>query len=330
MDPVCVLEFVRHRDGVWNLPAEPLAALARRVPRANILSPATRAEADERLAEADVVLGFAVRPANFSRADRLRWIHSSAAGVGDMLFPELIASDVVVTNSSGLHADSMAEHTLAVLLAFSRQLDLARDAQRERSWRQDALWTGARGFEDLAGTTLGLVGFGRVGEAIARRARALGLTVLAVRRRPADDPSPAHAQWGPERLHELLARSDWVVLAAPHTAETRGLIGAPELARMRRGARLVNLGRGALVDEPALLAALRAGTIAGAALDVFADEPLAPDSPWWDAPNTIVTPHVSGLAPRYWDRMLEQFECNLVRFIAGEPLENVVDKRAGY
>jgi phosphoglycerate dehydrogenase-like enzyme len=156
------------------------------------------------------------------------------------------------------------------------------------------------------------------------------MRVIAVRRHPAADPAPAHAQWAASRLGELLAEADWVVLAAPHTPETVGLIGAAELARMKPGARLVNLGRGALVDEPALVAALQSGKLAGAALDVFAEEPLPAASSLWDLPEVIVTPHTSGLAPRYWERAMAQFTENLERWLAGAPLRNVVDKRAGY
>ncbi|HEV2105151.1 MAG TPA: D-2-hydroxyacid dehydrogenase [Candidatus Eisenbacteria bacterium] len=330
MSEPCVLEYVRYANSVWNLPAEHVAALARAFPQVRVVRADSREEADARLPEADVVFGYAVTEANFARARRLRWIHSPAAGVGHMLFPALVASGVTLTNARGLHADAMAEHTLGVLLAFARKLHWSRDAQRERRWDQVAQWTEPPFFESLAGSTLGLVGFGRVGTAIAARARALGMRVLAVRRHPAADPAPADAQWGVERLPELLAAADWLVLATPLTADTHGLVGEAELARMKPGARLVNLGRGGLVDEAALAAALAAGRLAGAALDVFATEPLPAESPLWDQREVIVTPHTSGVGPRYWERALAQFSDNLRRYLAGEPLANVVDKRAGY
>jgi phosphoglycerate dehydrogenase-like enzyme len=156
------------------------------------------------------------------------------------------------------------------------------------------------------------------------------MRVIAVRRHPEAEPAPADEQWGTERLGELLESSDWLVLAAPLTPETRGLIGRAELARMRSSAVLVNLGRGPLIDEPALAEALAAGSIAGAALDVFEHEPLPHGSPFWSMPQVILTPHISGLGPRYWERVVQLFRENLVRFIAGEPLVNVVDKQAGY
>lgn len=330
MNGLRVLEWVRDPSGVWNMPAEPVAALAREFPGVRFDRPATREAAEALLPEADVVLGYLVRPHNFARAGRLRWIHSTAAGVGSVLFPELVASDVVVTNARGLHARAMAEHVLGVMLAFTRRLHVSRDHQRERRWTQAELWRGEPGFAELAGATLGLVGFGAIGSAVAAAARAFGMRVIAVRRRPAADPAPAHEQWGVERLDDLLACADWLVLAAPHTPATDRLLDAARLARLRPGARLVNIARGALVDEAALVEALRAGRLAGAALDVTAEEPLPADSPLWTLPEVILTPHTSGAGPRFWERVTAQFADHLRAFLAGAPLPNVVDKRSGY
>ena len=331
--PLRVLEWVRFPNGIWNLPRELAAKIAADVADValvTVMSPVTRREADDLLPDADVVLGFAVRAANFARAHQLRWIHSTAASVTGVLFPELVASDVIVTNARGLHADAMAEHALAMMLAFARKLHHARDAQRAHEWTQETMWDQSPGIGSLAGATLGLVGLGAIGGAIAARARALGMRVIAVRRRPAADASPAHEQWPVSRLRELLPRVDWLVLVAPLTPETAGLIGREELSLLRPGARLMNLGRGALVDEPALIEALATRKLAGAALDVFAEEPLPATSALWDMPEVILTPHTSGLAPRYWERAMEQFTANLRRYVAGEPLLNLVDKKAGY
>jgi len=325
-----VLEFVRHEDGVWNLPPALLERLAADFPAVRFQSPRDRAEADRLLPDAEVVFGWAVRPDNFASAQRLRWIQVSAAGVGSFLFPALIESPVVLTNGRGLHAVSMAEHTLGVILSFVRKLHLARDAQQQRAWRQRELWSDPPPIGELAGGTLGLVGFGAVGRAIAERARALGLRVVTVRRHPELPPDPAHEQWGSERLPELLGQADWLVLVAALTPETRGLIGRDELRRMRAGAVLVYLGLGHLVDAPALIDSLEQGGIAGAALDVTEHEPLDPASPLWRMPQVILTPHISGLGPRYWERSVELFARNLRAFLGGGPLVNVVDKRAGY
>ncbi len=330
MSHVRVLEWVRYPLDIWSLPRDLAAGLAHAVPGTEVCSPATREEAEALLPETEVVLGWAVRPHNLARAKKLRWVHSTAASVAHVLFDDLVEADVQVTNASGLHADAMAEHTIGVMLMFARNLHRTRDDQHARKWSPDVLWREEPAITSLAGSTLGLIGLGRVGSAIARRARALGVRVLAVRRNPAMDPAPAHEQWPRERLDDLLQASDWVVIVAPHTRETERLIGARELGLMKRSARLVNLGRGALVDEVALVEALRAQTIAGASLDVFDEEPLPPTHPFWEMPEVILTPHTSGLGPRYWERALEQFTDNLKRYVAGQPLRNLVDKRAGY
>jgi phosphoglycerate dehydrogenase-like enzyme len=327
---LCVLEFIRDPAGVWSLPQAQRERLAGEFPGLTWLFPATRDEVAERIGEADVALGWAVHPANFERAKRLRWVHVTAAGVGPVLFPALVESDVVVTNGRGLHSEAMAEHAIGVMLGFARNLHLARDAQRERRWIQSDLLVHGPPFRDFRGGTLAMIGLGHIGRAIATRARALGLRVIGVRRHPATPPDPAHEQWGSERLGEALALADWVVLATPLTASTRQLIGAAELGRMRPEAVLVNLGRGSLVDEAALVSALRERRIAGAALDVTEEEPLPAASPLWEMPNVILTPHISGLAPRHWERAMDQFTGNLRHYLAGEPLFNVVDKRAGY
>ena len=182
----------------------------------------------------------------------------------------------------------------------------------------------------IAGARVLVVGLGAIGGAVAQRMTLLGASVTGLRRQAT---GVTHGQWTEapsDRLHELLPAADIVVIAAPHTRETRGLIGRAELALMAPGAILVNVSRGQLVDEPALVEALRAGAIAGAALDVFVDEPLPPDSPFWTLPNVLITPHTSGFSPDHWDRATDLFAENLQRFDTGQPLVNVVDKQAGY
>src|SRR5689334_6805885 len=223
---VRVLEWVRDPAGVWQMPRALMDALEAECPGVQVWSPATREEADARLAEADVVLGFAARAANFERARNLKWIHSTAAGVRGVLFPALIESDVVLTNSRGLHADSMAEHAIGLMLSFTRKLHVSRDAQRAKTWTQNEQWIEPPMFDTLVGATLGIVGLGRVGSAIASRARGMGMRIVAVRRNPATTPEPAHEQWPVSRLHDMLAIADWLVLVAPHTRETTKMIGA--------------------------------------------------------------------------------------------------------
>lgn len=331
MSDIHVLEYLCSSDGVWVLPEEQVEKLRRDFPGVRFSTPRDPADVDRVIREADVVLGYAAREDNFASARRLRWIQITAAGVGKrVLFPALVESDVILTNGRGLHSVAMAEHTIGVMLAFVRKLHLARDAQNRKRWIQDDLWLDPRPFGTLRGATLGIVGLGSIGREIAVRAQALGMRVIALRRHPTSDPAPADAQWGPEKLGELVEASDWLVLSTPLTPETHSMIGPGELARMKPDAVLINLGRGKLVDESALISTLQAGRIAGAALDVFENEPLPESSPLWAMPNVIVTPHISGFGPRYWERAMELFAGNLRRYISGEPLQNVVDKHAGY
>jgi phosphoglycerate dehydrogenase-like enzyme len=263
---------------------------------------------------------------------RLRWIHTGAAGVASLLHPELAERGVMLTNSAGVHGPPMAETVMAVMLHFARGLDHAVRAQTRREWGA-AMFEGAdSGVRELAGATLGMVGLGGVGREVARRAAALGMEVLAVRRRAGvgtQDPD-ATILTGDDALDRLLAAADFVAVTVPSTPATRGLIGAPQLAAMRPGAVLVNVARGNVVDESALIEALGAGRLRGAALDVFATEPLPRQSPLWRLPNVLVLPHVSATSPRYWDRELQLILDNLRRYEAGEPLKNVVDAAAGY
>lgn len=268
--------------------------------------------------DAEVYIGFGVAAEILEAAPRLRWAHSVSAGVGRSLSPEMLASQVVLTNSAGVYAPAIAETVVAAMLFFARGLDFVVRAQGERRWDKAPFDAPDSPVGELGGATLGVVGFGGIGREVARRAEALGMHVLAVRRS------------GGVPLPELLARSDYLLLALPETPETRGLIGAQELARLPAGAVLVNVGRGSALDESALLAALGSGRLRGAALDVFAREPLPPNSPLWTAPGMLVLPHVSGASPHFWRRQADLILDNLGRYLAERPLRNVVDKRAGY
>ncbi len=273
-------------------------------------------------------------PGLFSAAKRLRWIHSPAAGLGGMLFPAMIESPVAITNSRGLSAGTIAEHVLSVILAVFRNLPLAFRSQQARDWAQTAMTTDAR-IRTIAGSRVLIVGLGSIGMATAERLAFLSAHVDAVRRRP-DSPRPSCVEHvvSPEHLIDRLPFADAVVLAAPQTAATRHLIGRRELQAMRPGSLLVNVSRGALVDETALIGALTAPlatrTVAAVALDVFEHEPLPLDSPLWTLPNVLITPHVSGFRPDHWDAVASLFAKNLRRFDAGQPLLNVVNKVEGY
>ncbi len=280
--------------------------------------------------DAEVYCGFGIPRPAFLAAERLRWVHSGAAGVGGSLFPEMRESDVLFTNSAGIHAEPMAEHALAMILYFARGLDLAVAGMRERAWRQDALTGADSPVAELTGRRVGIVGYGGIGRAVARRAAALGLRVRAIRRTPGDLPPELEALGGPEGLDDLLASCDFVVLTVPETAETRGLIGPRELGLMRPDAVLVNLSRGGLVDEDALTEALVEHRLRGAGLDVFRREPLPSTSRLWALENVLVTPHTSGVSFRFWRRETELVLRNVRRYLAGGELENLVDKERGY
>jgi phosphoglycerate dehydrogenase-like enzyme len=252
-----------------------------------------------------------------------RWVHIASAGVDRLMFPGLIHSDTVVTNSRGVFDEPIAEYVLGLVLAFAKDLHTTLRLQGERRWRH-------RETERITGARALVVGTGPIGRAIGRRLSAAGLAVSGAGRtaREADpDLGVVHPM---ERLGEALAAADYVVLAAPLTPQTRGMIDAAALQRMRPSARLVNVGRGGLVAEDDLVEALRAGRIAGAALDVFEDEPLKESSPLWEMPGVIVSPHMSGDVIGWRDELVRLFADNLGRYVSGRPLRNVVDKRLGY
>lgn len=285
--------------------------------------------------DAEIYMGYGFPQPLFAAAHRngtprLRWVHSAAAGVGSALYPEMRASAVVLTNSAGIHAAPMAETVLSMILYFARGLDFAAAAQRDRRWGNDAFEAADTPVREIAGSTLGIVGFGGIGREVAVRASALGMNVLALKRTPGEVPQGVELLGGENGLGELLRRSDFVVLAVPETSSTRGLIGAAELQAMRPGAVLVNVARGGVLDEDALVESIRTGHLRGAALDVFQQEPLPLESPLWDLPGVLITPHVSATTRGFWRRQTDLIVENLRRYFDGRPLLNEVDKQAGY
>jgi phosphoglycerate dehydrogenase-like enzyme len=315
----------------WCIPEAEVEQLRRDFPDHTFVRADDDGETVDRIGDADVVFGSTVNAAQFAAARRLRWIHSPAAGVGGMLFPAMVASPVVMSNSRGNSSVTIAEHVIAVTLALLRNLPLAWRRQSERTWAQDEFDAGAR-IRLLRGLRVLVVGLGSIGGETARLASAFGAHVVGIRRRPARAPAPAGvaAVAGPDALGAELKAADVVVLSAPQTAATTHLIGERELAAMKDDAVLVNVSRGKLIDERALERALAAGRLLGAALDVFEQEPLDPASPLWTRANVIVTPHVSGFRRDHWPEARRLFADNLRRFVAGQPLVNEVDKKAGY
>ena len=286
----------------------------------------------EGIADAEIYFGFGIARDAFRKAGRLRWVHSGAAGIGGSLFPEMMESEVLLTNSAGIYAEPMADQALAMMLYFTRALDGAVAGMRGREWRREAIVGPGGGVTELAGAVVGILGYGGIGRALGRRANALGMRVWALRRSEPTGEQPEEVEWisGASGLEKLLRGSDYVVLTVPETSETTGLIGERELALMPRSAVLINVARGRILDEEALAAALGAGRLRGAGLDVFREEPLPHDSPLWELDNVLITPHIGGTSQRFWDRQTELMIRNIGNYLAGLPLENLVDKRLGY
>ncbi|MGP1397310.1 MAG: D-2-hydroxyacid dehydrogenase [Inquilinaceae bacterium] len=270
---------------------------------------------------ADVIAGHISADA-LARARRLTWIHCWAAGPDELLYPEMVASPVVVTSSKGNGAVPLAEHAIMLMLMLNRDALLWIEAQRERRWAR-------RPHGELNGLTCGIIGLGHSGQDLALKCKAFHMRTLGLRRGGA---AAAHVDemMPPARLYDLLARSDFVVMTAPLTAETKGMLGEAEFRAMKPSAHYICFSRGGIADDDALLKALREGWIAGAGLDAHGTEPLPPDSPFWDLPNTIITPHNGATTPMTRQRGIDIFIENLRNDAAGRPLRNVVDKRAGY
>lgn len=280
-----------------------------------------------RLRECDVVFHYG-RPrdalsANWTLAKRLRWIHVGGVGVDWALFPELVESDVVLTNSRGVFDTSLPEYLLSLMLALVKDLPATYRAQQRHAWEHRLL-------EPLAGRRAVIVGAGSIARASGRLLRAMGMEVALVARSAREGGPGEGRVHAVSELPALLPAADWLIALVPLTRETRGLIGARELAALPPGARFANIGRGPTVDEAALAEALRSGHLAGAVLDVFEREPLPVESPLWDMPNVIVSPHIGGDEADTPRAFGEAFLANLRRYLAGEPLENVIDKRLGF
>ncbi len=274
-------------------------------------------------------------------APRLRWVQLHSAGADHLLGRPIMASDLLITTSSGIHATPIAEYVFASILAYRWRVPHWTACQRQARWPSGRWELYAR--PELRGSTLGILGYGSIGREVGRLGRAFGMRVLALRRSAGraeqgytvpgtGDPDGTIPErfYPPEALHEMLAECDYVVVALPLTPDTHHLIAEAELRAMKPSAYLVNIARGAIVDEAALVRALREGWIGGAGLDVFEQEPLPADSPLWTLENVLLSPHVAGFTPHYDRRAAALFAENLRRYLAGEPLLNLVDRARGY
>lgn len=312
-----------------------LERISKAAPGSRLVSVSLEGLADGPLDDVEVLLRGPLPAAVFdrllARCPQLTWVHSATAGVDRVLTPAAAERQLVITNARGVFSDPIAEYVMMMVLAVNRRLVQLLELQREHTWQPlDAI--------EMRDVTIGIVGFGSIGRAISRRASAFGCRVVTTRRRGAeaaeaegdDPPGDGVTILQADALPELLAQSDFVVLALPLTPDTEDLVDGPMLAQMKRGSWLINVARGQLVDERALVRALREGPMRGAVLDTLRSEPLGPDSPLYDVPNLIVTPHTSWTSGRVLDRSIELFCENLARYQTGEPLHNAVDRARGY
>jgi phosphoglycerate dehydrogenase-like enzyme len=325
-----LLIFVHHPFNLWNAPAWFAERLRTEFPSLDIVHLPDYKHVDAEIIDAEIAVTWSVRPEQIKSAKKLRWIHSPAAAVHQLIFPELVESDIVLTNAREVHGPVVAEHVIAQIFALAKKIPDAVRLQEKHDWGQQRMWDEVPRVREVAGATIGLVGLGSIGRAVAKSAKALGMRVVAVREHPEKGSDGADSVFGPDQIDEVFRQGDYVVLAAPVTSQTKSLVNAARLALMKPDACLINVARGQLIDEAALASALREKKVGGAALDVFPKEPLAADSPLWDIPNLLITPHTAALTDKLWERHYALFTENLRRYVGGRELRGVVDKRRGY
>ena len=325
-----VLLAIHHRFELWNAPEWLGPRLQQEFPQHTFVQLQNLDRLTEEIADAEVLVGWQLRPEQFKAARKLRWIHATTAAVHQLMFPELVESDVRVTNSTSIHGPVVAEHAIALVLALAKGLNLAVRYQMQREWGQQDLWQSTLRPREVAGATLGVIGLGAIGCECVRLGKALGMRVVALREHPEKGSEGADKVFGPAELDNLLAEAEYVLLVAPLTAKTRTLFNDEAFAKMRVEACFLNVSRGDLVDEAALERALRSHKIRAAALDVFQTEPLPPDSPLGGLENLLITPHSAALTDKLWDRHYIRITENLRRYLAGDPLLGEVDKQKGY
>jgi phosphoglycerate dehydrogenase-like enzyme len=307
------------REGVHGLsPSAYAETLRDRLDGHTVRHASTPVEEREAIESADIATGVSIGPSLLERATKLRLFACAYAGTGHLPLDSFATHDIAVTNAAGVHSASASEHVIGSILSFSRRLH---DAARADNWEVPSPY-------ELAGSTVTIVGLGAIGTSVADRLEPFGVETIGVRRSP-DSGGPTDEIIGPDRLHQALARSDFVVLCCPLTDETRGLIGTEEIATLSAEAVLVNVARGEVIDTDALVYALQRGRLGGAALDVTDPEPLPDDHPLWDLDDVLITPHTAGATPTYYDRLADIVVDNVERIEAGHPLRNRVRIETG-
>lgn len=300
-----------------------LTAIKNVVPLSNVIT-AEPAEAANYMPDCDILVAWGwmdIRPL-LSNAPNLKWIHSLSAGVENLITPELQSVAAILTNSKGIHGIPVSEHVLALMLAFSRGLNFFVRHQIDKQWKRAHV-------DEIHGKTIGIVGLGSIGREIAKKAKGLGMDVVAVKRQPTTELF-VDKLYAPEALDEMLSVSDFVVAALPLLPDTNEYFKLEQFSAMKKSAYFINISRGRIVRESDLITALNEGLIRGAGLDVFEHEPLSEQSPLWDMPNVILTPHLAALSPYYLDRAVKLFADNLGRFAKNGEMYNLIDKAKGY
>ena len=321
---------VKHPFSEWCAKPTLAAAIRERWPQMRVVHLPNYHALPQELPDTHIFVGASLRAEQFAYAKSLQWIHSTAAGVSQLMYPELRNSGVMVTNPSGIFSVPMAEHAMGMILALVRNFPDAVRFQDLAKWSQQDLWDRPQHLTEINGSVLLIIGYGSIGRELAKRAQAFAMRVWGVTRTGKGDAAHAEKILPAAELLEALPHADYVVIAAPDTPETKHLIGAEQIASVKCGARLINIGRGSLLDEAALIAALQSGKLSGAALDVTSVEPLPADSPLWRAPNLFITPHTSGVSDRLWQRQTELLLRLLEEWFAGKELSNRVDPSRGY
>lgn len=321
---------VWHPFTEWRPKPAMAEAIRTRWPQMRVLHLPNYDRLPPELPDTDIFVGYSLRPDQLKAGKKLKWIHSTAAGVAQLMYPELRDSGILVTNPSGIFSVPMGEHTMGLLLALARNFPDSVRQQDLARWSQQELWDKPQHLTELNRQVLLIVGYGSIGQEVAKRAKAFDMRVWGVTRSGKGDLAHVEKIVAAADLLAALPQADYVVIAAPETAEAKHLIGAEQIAKMKRGARLINVSRGSLLDEDALIHALESGVLGGAALDVAQEEPLPPESPLWNAPNLMITPHTSAVSDRLWDRQTALLMELLERWFDGRELFNRVDFARGY
>ncbi len=325
-----LLIVLHHRFHLWQAPPWFAERLRQDFPGLEVVHLSDYNRVNEEIVDADIVIGWSLRGEQIRAARKLKWIHSTATAVHALMSPELRAGDIVVTNARDVHGPVVAEHALALIFALAKRLPQAQRYQQQRRWAQQDLWDSPLPPRELRGATISILGLGGIGRPLAKLAKSIGMKVIGIREHGSRSCEGTDSVYGLDRLQDALRAADFVVLALPVTEVTERLMDSERLACLKRDAYLINVGRGSLIDEDALVEALQRRSFAGAALDVTTQEPLAADSPLWQMENVLITPHTAGLTDKMWERHYESFAENLRRFLKNEPLLGVVDKEKGY